>query len=116
MTKSVPNNATRYTPNRVQAWLRKDNNRAGLWITEPRCSLAYAVSNLGGAIARLGHRIHDDAPGDYEHGQLDGQQLATMAATTRPRSTREDMRGLLRAVDLPNDDATLNRMGWKVSA
>ena len=70
MTLSVSHNANGYS--RLQAWLDKDNNRVGLWVTRTTCSLAYAVSNLGAAISRLGNRIHDDAPGDYEQGQNDG--------------------------------------------
>lgn len=49
----------------ITTWLHEDDNRVGLWITDPRCNLAFAVSNLGAAISRLGNRIHDEAPGDY---------------------------------------------------
>ncbi|GAB2747823.1 hypothetical protein GCM10027039_01840 [Terrabacter koreensis] len=116
MTKSVATAAQKYI-RRAKNQLESDEaSRLELWITEPRCSLAYAVSNLGGAIARLGHRIHDDAPGDYEHGQLDGQQLAGMASLSRPRVTREGVRSLLSRLDLPSDDAALERWGLPASA
>ena len=33
-----------------------------LWIAEPRVSIAYALADLGNAIARLGRKLCDDVP------------------------------------------------------
>jgi hypothetical protein len=86
------------------------------FLVDPRGTLAWNLSNLGAAISRLAHRIHDDAPGDYFQGHLDGQQIVAISAVAVPRTTREDVRRLLASVNLPSDDDALDRLGWKATA
>lgn len=62
MTLSVSHNIP--GSSRFRAWLYKDDNRASLWITEPRVSLAYAVSDLGQRIMRIAGRISDETISD----------------------------------------------------
>ena len=62
-------------------WLHRDDaGPVSYWVTDPRASLAFSVSDLGNAIARLGSRIHRDALGDYSQGQRDGWQLGMITA------------------------------------
>jgi hypothetical protein len=117
MNISVTQKTPRYTPRSrgpVGRWLHRDNRpRWTFFVTGPRAELAYALSNIGAAISRLGHRLHDDAPGDYTLGHYDGQQVAALMTAARPRVTREQVRALLASVDLPHDDATLDALGWR---
>lgn len=106
---------------RFNAWASQDDNDLGQWLRHPvetaRWHLADALSGLGGALARLAHRIHDDAPGDYSDGYVDGEWIAGLyAATTTPMPRDDAVRLLERlGVDLgPDTLAKLGLMGEEV--
>ena len=91
---------------------RDDESRASLWITDPRWSVATTVSDLGAALARLGHRMHHDVAGDYNQGHHDGMQVAgTYAAVIRP-TTREDVARMLSSLDIDASDENLAKLGY----
>lgn len=85
MTLSVSTTPAKYTA-RARARLKWIGLSVRLSVTEPRCSIAYAVSNLGAAISRLGNRIHHDAPGDYAAGRTD--YVATTERMNRAGAVR----------------------------
>jgi hypothetical protein len=47
-----------------------DAPRWSLWLTSPRCEVAYKVFNLGNALERLAGRIHRDLQ-DNDHDSID---------------------------------------------
>lgn len=56
----------------IRTWLDKDDNRASLWVKEPRCSLAYAVNELGQRVLKLSGKIHPDPISDLG-AAMDGE-------------------------------------------
>ena len=76
-----------------------------------RVRLAYAVSDLGAAIARLGHRIDHEAPGDYTDGHHDGWELAAVTAAAIHTTRREDAVKLLTRLGFDTSQANLERIG-----
>ena len=108
------------TTDRFRAWAAKDNNTLGWFLEHPieqsRWHMANAVSQLGAALSRLGHRIERDVPGDFWDGYRDGQQITAFTAAATTATTREDVREWLAIAGIPSDDATLERMGWEATA
>ena len=83
-----------------------------LALREPRAWLAYKLSDLGGALARLGNRLDRDAAGDYSHGYSDGLKMAGVwVASTEPMKRERAIRLLERlGVDVTPD--FLGQLGW----
>ncbi len=84
------------TTTAVRTWAHQDDNRLGLWITEPRVSLAYVVSDLGASIIRLAGHIGDEPLTDlgqamddyYAAGHRVGFRAGQRAGRTENEVTR----------------------------
>ena len=72
----------------VQTWLDKDANRLGRWITEPKASAAYAISDFGTGICKLAGRFHSDKISEVGQGRTRGSRSATGSGIAPGRTAR----------------------------
>lgn len=97
----------------ISSYLLRDNaGPLSLAVRDPRWTLANSVSSLGGALARLGHRIHRDVPSDYFDGFSEGQKMAAVVVAATEGVKRERAVQLAQRLGFDTGPKFMALMGW----